>query len=151
MPAVIDTNVLIYDTFEDTRFHRAARELLESLDGWYVPSTVLREYIWFFKSRGYSLSQARTMITEYMKDPRFRGLEDNPRVILRTIDILESNGLPLAKFNDVVVLYYASRYDVPLATFDERFRELAVKLGIDVLPERLYPLPHPHPDSQSEV
>ena len=77
------------------------------------------------------------MITEYMNDPRFRGLEDTPKVILKTIDILESIGLPLTKFNDVVVLYYASRYDIPLTTFDERFRELAVKLGVEVLPDRL--------------
>ncbi|MEO2152327.1 MAG: PIN domain-containing protein, partial [Thermococcus sp.] len=47
MHGVIDTNVLIYDTFEDTEFHKKAEETLESLDRWYVPAIVTQEYVWF--------------------------------------------------------------------------------------------------------
>ena len=52
MHAVIDTSVLVYDTVEDSEKHSDAEELLESLDGWLIPSLVLYEYVWFFKRQG---------------------------------------------------------------------------------------------------
>jgi len=43
--AVIDTNVLVYHTFEDSLYHEAATSLLDRLDRWLVPLVVVYEYV----------------------------------------------------------------------------------------------------------
>jgi len=45
MKALIDTNVLVYDTFEDSIYHAEAKKLLDSLDRWIIPSIVIHEYV----------------------------------------------------------------------------------------------------------
>jgi len=134
MPAVIDTNVLIYDTFSDSGFHEKARSLLNSLDKWYVPSIVLQEYVWFFKNQGFSVKEARTMLLEYTSDPRFRSLVEDHKIILRALELLEREKLSLSRFNDTVILIHALEKGY-LATFDQKLRKLATKLGVKVLPE----------------
>jgi|GEM_PF-3159898 len=59
--------VLIYDTFIDSEFHKKARSLLDSLDRWYIPPTVLQEYVWFFRSQGFSSRDAKIMLSEYIR------------------------------------------------------------------------------------
>ncbi len=81
MHGVIDTNVLIYDTFEDTEFHSEAEGTLESLDRWYVPAIVMQEHVWFFKNNGFSAKDALESLRGYMEDPRFKGLSEGPKTI----------------------------------------------------------------------
>ncbi|CAB49685.1 PIN domain-containing protein [Pyrococcus abyssi] len=135
MHAVIDTDILIYDTFEDLEFHEEARALLDSLSKWYVPTIVLQEYIWFFKRNNFSLLDAKSMLMEYVRDPRFKGLGESHEVIIHALKILEENELSLSHFNDAIILYQAFSRKYPLATFDEKLRKLATKHGIRVLPE----------------
>jgi len=136
MHAVIDTNVLIYDTFSDSEFHEKARSLLDSLDRWYLPPIVLQEYVWFFKNQGFSVKEAKTMLSEYTSDPRFRGLVEDYKVILHALELLEREKLSLSRFNDVVILVHAMEKNY-LATFDQRLRRLAAKLKVEVLPEEI--------------
>ncbi|AAL80698.1 PIN domain-containing protein [Pyrococcus furiosus DSM 3638] len=133
MHAVIDTNVLIYDTFSDSEFHKESRSLLNSLDRWYIPSIVLQEYVWFFRSQGFSSREAKIMLSEYISDPRFRGLVEDHNVILRAIDILERENLSLSRFNDMIILVHAIEKGT-LATFDQKLRKLARKLSVEILP-----------------
>ena len=59
MKALIDTNVLVYDTFEDSIYHAEAKKLLDSLDRWIIPSIVIHEYVWvmrILKIRGWRSS-----------------------------------------------------------------------------------------------
>lgn len=133
MHAVIDTNVLIYDTFSDSGFHEKARNLLDSLDKWYIPPIVLQEYIWFFKNQGFSVKESKMMLAEYTSDPRFRGLVEDHKVILRALELLEREKLSLSRFNDMVILVHALEKGY-LGSFDQKLRRLAAKLGVKVLP-----------------
>ncbi len=45
MEGVVDTNVLIHDTIEDSEFHEAAASDLGRLDRWLVPTVVIEEYV----------------------------------------------------------------------------------------------------------
>lgn len=38
--AVIDTNALIYDTIEDSAYHKDAEEKLSSMSKWVIPTVV---------------------------------------------------------------------------------------------------------------
>ncbi len=49
MKVLIDTNVIIYDLFEDPQFHKEAEEILDSSEGWVIPSIVIHELVWFLR------------------------------------------------------------------------------------------------------
>ncbi len=135
MHGVIDTNVLIYDTFEDTGFHSEAENLLESLDRWYVPAIVMQEYVWFFKNNGFSAKDALESLSGYIDDPRFRGISENPKIIESALNFLVGEKISLSRFNDVIVLLHALEKGT-LVTFDKKLRGMAKRKGIKVLPER---------------
>ncbi|WP_324736541.1 PIN domain-containing protein [Thermococcus sp. SY098] len=137
MHAVIDTNVLIYDTFEDLEFHTKARKLLDSLDAWYVPTIVLQEYVWFFKNNGLSVKEARSMLDEYFSDPRFRNLRENASIVKRALIMLEEEKLSLSRFNDAMILVHAIERRYSLATFDRKLRKLAERNSVKIVPEKL--------------
>lgn len=133
MHGVIDTNVLIYDTFEDSEFHSEAEEVLESLDTWYIPAIVLQEFVWFFKNSGFSAEETWEVLKGYLDDPRFRGLKDGPETVKRAFGILMEEKLSPSRFNDAMILVHALKKGV-LVTFDARFRKLAKRKGVKVLP-----------------
>ncbi len=137
MHAVIDTNVLIYDTFSDNPFHENGRRLLESLDKWYIPALVLQEYLWFFKREKKPLQIAKKMIEWYISDPRFRGLEMSHEIIIHALKILQDYNRSLSHINDAIILSHAVLKGFPLATFDVKLRKLAQKVDIKVLPEHI--------------
>jgi predicted nucleic acid-binding protein len=64
--AVIDTSVLVYDTFEDSLYHEAAARLLDSLDRWLIPLIVVYEYVWFLKGLNVRPADARDKLLEYI-------------------------------------------------------------------------------------
>jgi len=136
MHGVIDTNVLIYDTFEDTEFHKRAEELLESLDRWYVPAIVVQEYVWFFRNNGFSAREALEALRGYTEDPRFKGLSEDPELIESALNFVVGKKLSLSRFNDVVILLHALEKGT-LVTFDVKLRKLAKREGITVLPDEL--------------
>ena len=64
--AVADTNVLVYDTFEDSLYHETPARLLDSLDRWLVPLIVVYEYVWFLKGLNVRPADARDKLLEYI-------------------------------------------------------------------------------------
>jgi len=54
--AVVDTNILVYDTFEDPLYHETAARLLDNLDRWLVPLIAIYEYVRVLKDQTWSLS-----------------------------------------------------------------------------------------------
>jgi len=136
MHGVIDTNVLIYDTFEDTEFHKRAEGVLESLNRWYVPAIVVQEYVWFFKNNGFSAGEALEALEGYMEDPRFKGLSEDPKLIESALNFVVAEKLSLSHFNDVVILLHALEKGT-LVTFDAKLRKLAKRKGVTVLPDEL--------------
>jgi predicted nucleic acid-binding protein len=134
MHGVIDTNVLIYDTFEDMEFHKRAEETLESLDRWYVPAIVTQGYVWFFKNNGFSAKDALEALRGYTEDPRFRGLSEDPQLIESALNLVVEEKLSLSRFNDAVILLHALEKG-SLVTFDVKLRNLAKRKEIAVLPE----------------
>ena len=51
MKAVIDTNIFIYSLVKDSKYHMDAKNLLFSLDIWFIPSIVFYELYWFFNRK----------------------------------------------------------------------------------------------------
>jgi len=64
-------------------------------------------------------------------------LVENGAPLKKALEIITSQKLPLARFNDVVILSHAIIEKAPLATFDRRLREDAQKFKIKTLPEKI--------------
>jgi len=134
--AVIDTNVLVYDTFEDSVFHEQAKRLLDLLEEWIIPLIVVYEYIWFMKGLEIDLKSSMEKTREYLLHPKSKVLTERTSDLIKVLDTLLSEKIPLSRFNDKVILSIASKVGC-IATFDSKLREQASTRGLVVLPQTI--------------
>ncbi len=139
MKAVIDTNVLIYDTFEDSIYYLQARRLLDELEQWYIPAIVIQKYVWALKSLKISPEDVLYKVEEILNHHKSRLLENTEYDILYALDIAVKENPSLSRYNDKVILSAAVKNRMSIATFDEKLRKQALSSGINVLPDNLVP------------
>lgn len=126
MKAIVDTNVLVFDTFEDSEFHREASSGLNSLDGWSLPSMVFHELVWFFKSQQITVSKANAKVKEYLTNEKTTFLPCSEDDIIFATSSMKSH----REYNDLVILSAAGRTGLPLYSFDEDLKASAKRHGI---------------------
>ncbi len=134
---MIDTNILVYDTFKGSIYHGSAVRLLDELDRWLIPLIVVYEYIWFLKGLSVDAGTALTKVLEYMESEKALIIREEPSGVRWALTTIVEERLSLSRFNDKIVLYTAIRRSAPLATYDAKLRQQAVKHGVTVLPEKL--------------
>jgi len=139
MSAVIDTHVLIYDTFEDTRFYEPARKLLDELNEWIIPIIVVYEYVWVLKELKVDLADVEDKLKDYTLNPKASIFLEDSACILEAFSYIKEEKLGLSRFNDKVILALAKKLGYPLATFDKRLRGQAKRMKIEVLPKYYFP------------
>jgi len=126
---VIDTNVLIFDTFEDSQFHKEASSGLDSISKWILPTIVFHELMWFFRSREIQLSKARLKIEEYLTNEKCQFTHctaDDIRFAVSRLDNYKN-------YNDFVILSIAKRLESPIYTFDGDLKKIAARNRVEVL------------------
>jgi len=128
--AVIDTNVLVYDAFVDQPMHQDAKDLLDSLDEWVIPSIVLIELTWFARGAGLTLRDARSLILGYALSKNVRIIEISQEDLVDALTSVSN----LSELEDALILCVAERMKLPLATFDGEMRKRAAERGVDVIP-----------------
>ncbi|MDK2372659.1 MAG: PIN domain-containing protein [Candidatus Korarchaeota archaeon] len=133
---MIDTNVLIYDTYEDSMHHGDASQLLDRLEEWVIPLIVIYEYIWFLKGMGVDPSTALDKLEDYISSEKSRTYKEGELLIRKALGSLAEERISLNRFNDEVIIRIAREEGISLATFDKRMRSRARKLGVDVVPTR---------------
>jgi len=136
MKALIDTNVLIYDTFEDSLYHAEAKKLLDSLDEWIIPSIVVHEYVWFMRALKIEVKEVVHKVEEYLQHHKAELVNETSEDIWRALSFIEKEGLNLSQYNDKVILSLAIRVG-SLATFDRKLRKQALAQRIQILPESI--------------
>lgn len=129
MSAVVDTNVLIFDTFEDSEFHVEAMKLLDSLKRWILPSIVFHEYVWFMKEEKLDLNFSREKVTEYLTHAKTNTVPIQVDDILFSIQRIKE----YRDYNDFLILSAAKRMGHTLLTFDERLKKHANQHGVRTL------------------
>lgn len=129
MKALIDTNVLVFDTFEDSEFHSEASSGLDSLDGWGIPSMVFHELEWFFKGQRIAVSKANAKVKEYLTNEKTTFVPCSADDIMFASSKMKSHG----EYNDLVILSAAGRMGLPLYTFDEGLKDAARRHGVKLL------------------
>jgi len=130
-PAVIDTNVLVFDSFEDSEHYDEAAGLLDNLQKWIIPGIVVHEYVWVLKGLDLPLSFLRNKVKEYL----FNEKTSFSPTDLGNITYAVKNMERITEYNDLLVLSVALRAGHPLASFDKKLRLMAENLGLKVLPE----------------
>ena len=126
---MIDTNVLIFDTFEDSEFHTQSSGGLNSLEKWYLPDIVFHELAWFFKSRGIEHSKAKVKIEEYLTNEKTVYSACAPDDIRFAVVDLKN----YANYNDCLILSLAKRVELPLFSFDRELERTAKKHSVRIL------------------
>ncbi|WP_456396019.1 PIN domain-containing protein [Thermococcus sp.] len=126
---VIDTNVFIYAVLKDSEFNHEARALLASLERWVVPSIVLYELYWFFRERGYTKDEIKSVISSILNNQRTRIIGDRGKHTKRALELTKNP----KRFNDMIILATAEDFR-KLATYDKKLKKDAEKLGIEVMP-----------------
>jgi len=135
--AVLDTNVIVYDTFEDSLYHEIARDILDSLDTWVLPLIVLYEYVWLMKELDVGLEDISAKVQEYAWDPKAKVTSGGRDAVRWALATLMEEGISASRFNDKVVLSIAEREGIPIATFDRRLRTQALREKVEVLPSSI--------------
>jgi len=70
---VIDTNVLIYDVVEDSKLHSVARDLLDNLKRWLIPTITVYD----FKDQNFDVEETKELLEQYIRSPKCKVIPDN--------------------------------------------------------------------------
>jgi predicted nucleic acid-binding protein len=127
---IVDTNILVYSTFEDSENHSKALEIIEKEDV-KIPHTVVYEFLWVLAKLTSDVSLIKTKIEELRE---FEILCESPEIILNGVKMLKEDGKPLKMLNDYVILALAKELKGDLATYDEKLRKIAEKHGVRIIP-----------------
>ncbi len=132
-PLLPDTNVLVYETVEDSPHHEEASEIMDSARAIIIPSIVLHEYLWVMLRRlKVPLDFMLEKVEEYLRDRRVRYVIEPPEMVLDALEWLKTSST--RNLNDFLILSTALRYDAVLATYDEDLRRAAGRLGVELAP-----------------
>jgi predicted nucleic acid-binding protein len=126
---VLDTNVLIFDTFEDSEFHLQAASTLDSIERWTLPGIVFHELIWFFKVRKIEPSRTRTKVEEYIANEKASFSPCTADDVRFAVTRMKN----YTEYNDLIVLSTAKRLGLPLFTFDEELKKSAKENSVRVV------------------
>ena len=134
MSAVIDTNVLVYDTFADSVFHKKAQKLLDGLKTWVLPTIVIHEYVWVLRALDVTPSIAVSKVEEYLLHPKTLIAQVTEADLKKVLELMAVENFSLTHYNDKLILSIALRHRARLATFDQKLRNQARKLQLQILP-----------------
>jgi uncharacterized protein len=126
LKAIVDTNVLVFDTFEDSEFHKEASSGLDSLEGWGLPSMVFHELVRFFKDQQIAVSRADAKVKEYLTNEKTTFIPCSVDDVIFASSKMKNH----REYNDLVILSAAGRTGLPLYSFDEDLRASARRHGI---------------------
>ena len=135
MKLLLDTNVLIYDTVEDSEYHTIASEIIDKATQIYIPSIVIHEYIWvMLKLLQAPLNIVEIKLHEYLDDPRTVYILESVDILTNALKMLAEDKQSVREVNDYIILSTVQKYGLILATFDEKLRKIAISRNMKVVP-----------------
>lgn len=123
MGAVIDTNILVYATVEDSVYHKEVTGRLEELAKVYIPTNVMVEYILVLKKLGVDEEFIINKVMEVLSDEKTRLTGITKKDFEEALRMIEKEKVDVNRINDKVILSIARRNDLPLYTYDRQLRQ----------------------------
>ncbi|AAY81257.1 PIN domain-containing protein [Sulfolobus acidocaldarius] len=130
MKILVDTNVLIYDLVENSKFHKEAEDILDRAETWVIPSVVVHELVWFLRANNL---ERMDYVSAYVESPKAEIVCEDFDVLKNAMEIILREKISLSRYNDPVILSHAILRKLPLSTFDRRLSNLAKRYGIDIV------------------
>ena len=133
MEAIIDTNILIYETIEDSMYHKEVVEKLKDLEGLYIPTNILIEFILVMKRLKLENQIIMRKILEILEDPRISLINIAKMDFRESLKIIIRENRDMKEINDKIILALAKRKNLPIYTYDRQLKQQARKYGVKVL------------------
>jgi len=133
MEAIIDTNILIYETIEDSMYHKEVVEKLKDLESLYIPTNILIEFILVMKKLKLENKVIMYKISEILEDPSISLISIAKMDFKESLKIIIRENRDMKEINDKIILALAKRKNLPIYTYDRQLKQQARKYGVKVL------------------
>ena len=133
MEVIVDTNILVYETVEDSIYHKDVMEKLEKIDVLYLPTNILIEFILVMKKLGLEENFIVNKVLEILEDKRIRLFSIKSVDFREALKIIGQEKMNTGKINDKIVLALARKNKLPIYTYDKQLKRQAKNLGIGTI------------------
>ena len=133
MTMLTDTNVLVYDTIENSPHHVIAREFIDKSEDPIINSLSIVELGFVLPRYGIDNENVRMKVQELLHSDYFTVSWLSWKTMEKVSSFMVENKLSFRDFNDWIIAYDAYSRKVPLATFDKILQKKCKKLGIQVI------------------
>lgn len=132
MECVVDTNVLVYETIEDSELHKEAIVGLEKIERRVIPTVVIEELVYVLKGLSASNEIIKGRVEELLKTEGFDVIPINSNNIYEAVNLVTRHKVSFSKFNDKLILSVAKSEKLPLFTFDKELKAECRKEGVEL-------------------
>ena len=129
-----DTNILIYETVEDSEHHEEVCRILDQAKEIFIPSIIIHEYLWVAPKIGIDIKTVFVKITEYLRDSRVYYFAESLDDYRSAIRMLLEDNKSYRELNDYIILAIAIKEKLILATYDYELKKAATRRGVRVVP-----------------
>lgn len=121
--AVIDTNVLIYDTVEDSVYHKDAEEKLSNLRKWVIPTVVLEEFAIVLLQLRVGRSFIRKKLLEILENEKVEIAPLTRQHFIDSINTISKESISFKRLNDKLIVSAAKSRKLPVFTYDREIKK----------------------------
>ena len=133
MTVLIGTNVLVYDTIENSPHHDSASEFVDESEDPIINSLSIVELGFVLPRYGIDNESVRMKIEELLHSDYFTVSWLSGKMMEKASSFMVENNLSFRDFNDWIIVYDAYSRKVPLVTFDKILQKRCKKLGIQIV------------------
>ena len=133
MTVLVDTNVLVYDTIENSPHHDSASEFIDESEDPIINSLSIVELGFVLPRYGLDNESVRMKTEELLHSDYFTVSWLSGKMMEKVSSFMVENKLSFRDFNDWIIAYDAYSRKVPLVTFDKILQKKCKKLGIQVI------------------
>ena len=133
MTTVVDTNVLVYDTIENSPHHDRASELIDESEDPIINSLSIVELGFVLPRYGIDDDSVKMKLEELLHSDYFTVSWLSGKLLERASAFMVESSLSFRDFNDWIIAYDAHSRNVPLVTFDKTLSKKCKKLGVQVI------------------
>jgi len=134
MKLLPDTNILIYETVEDSEHHKEAYKLIDQAKQIFIPSIIIHEYFWVAPKLGINIKIVLAKISEYLEDPRVYYFAESLDIYRNAVKMLLEDGKQYRELNDYIILAVAYKEKLTIATYDHELRKAAIRRNMKIIP-----------------
>lgn len=133
MESVVDTNILVYETVEDSLYHEEVVKTLQNMTRIYVPVNILVEFALVLKKLSLDENFICNKIRELLRKGKIELINIRKSDFDKAVEIIANEKLSVLRLNDKLILLSALRIGISLYTYDKQLKSEAIKYGVTLV------------------